>query len=346
MEEETAIAWPAPKRATIAPVFMPNWACPGRCAFCSQRIQTGSDASPKDLDKLLAEAERGLLNRPGEPPELAFYGGTFTALPEPAWRKCLDFARSARDRGLISGFRCSTRPDTLSPRRLREAREAGCRLIELGIQTFNDRALEKSGRGLRGEDNARALELCAEHDLPAGAHLMSGLPGSGPGDFVADVEKSLGLGCACLRFHPCLTLAGSPLEKLWRSGRYSPPGLSETLDLLARGLLLAQRKGTPVIRVGVAPEAGLREAVLAGPWHPALGSRAMGRAMLLAAREACTPSLKISELSLPRRARGHWLGDKGELAEAWSALGVQRERVRWHDEQKIILKLGADVPGQ
>ena len=105
--------------------------------FLSQHDQTGQQASP--LDEILARAAADLHARraQGRPPvELAFYGGTFTALAPRDLDACLDMADSLRRDGCITRFRCSTRPDRLDAALLARLRRHGCRTVELGIQSF------------------------------------------------------------------------------------------------------------------------------------------------------------------------------------------------------------------
>ena len=75
------------------------------------------------------------------PIELAFYGGTFTALPERLQMECLALAMQAKEKGIVCRVRCSTRPDALRPDRLQALRHAGLDLVELGIQSFHTEAL-------------------------------------------------------------------------------------------------------------------------------------------------------------------------------------------------------------
>ena len=149
-----AVAWPAPPRRAIVPVFLPFFGCPRRCLFCSQEAQTGRRApGSADMALLLAEARLALERRAarGLPPaELAYYGGTFTALPPEALDACLAFAQAMRGAGLAPSFRCSTRPDSVDAVVLRRLAAAGCAAVELGVQSFSDRALDLTARGYTG----------------------------------------------------------------------------------------------------------------------------------------------------------------------------------------------------
>lgn len=318
------IPWPRKRRLKIAPVFLPFLGCPGRCVFCNQEKQTGHGAASgvERARELLTECAAMLRRmKGGKPVQLAFYGGTFTGAPDNIWNMCLEFAIAMRNDGLIADFRCSTRPDKLAPARLRDLRSAGCALVELGIQSFSGAALAASGRGYGA---AQAMEACAmlrAAGLGPGIQLMPGLPGAAPDDFLRDTRLALNAGAACLRFYPLLVLAGSPLAAMWAAGRYQPLDLETAMDMLAEAWLWAMARNVPVIRMGVAPQTGLDDAILAGPAHPALGGRVIGRALYKAAARAVAG--RTCSLRLPAALQGCWRGWRGELSRRWQKLPLR-----------------------
>ncbi|MBQ9405775.1 MAG: radical SAM protein [Desulfovibrio sp.] len=314
-------------RRAVIPIFLPFQGCAVRCVFCAQDIQTGHRGSA--IMGLLAAARQTLhqrAKRQESPAELAFYGGTFTALPEEELTACLSMAAEALDRGWISAFRCSTRPDRLNAAILHRLRSAGCDTVELGIQSFARTALTASRRGYGPTCARDACALVRNADLHLGVQLLPGMPGHTPPMFLDDVAQALEAGAHMLRFYPCLVLEGTQLAALWRAGRYTPWPLKRTLNTLAHGWLAANAANVPVIRMGLAPQSGLQQAILDGPVDPALGSRVMGRGLLLAARRAlkhCHGLGQTFDLFLPEAAQGCLWGHKGELRKAWIALGLR-----------------------
>lgn len=325
------IAWPRTPRSAIVPLFMPFSGCPTRCLFCSQEAQTGHGSAWEDARLQMNRLQQSLRNG-DQPVELAFYGGTFTGLPRDRLKECLEFANRLLNQGVITGFRCSTRPDFITAEVLEELCQAGCHLIELGVQSFSARALQQSRRGYTPGQIWEAARLIREAGLALGIQLLPGLPGSDREDFLRDVQHALLCQAHVLRFYPCLVLKDTGLARQWRAGQYEPWTLSQTLNQLAQGWNLARTQEVPVIRMGLAPEKNLE--VLAGPVHPALGSRVLGLALYLFVRERLQRSTPFS-LALPRHCQGHFWGWQRELENSWLELGLRR--VTFHSADELAL---------
>lgn len=326
----------------IIPVFLPFLGCPGQCVYCAQDKQTGQDASA-GAAAVLARVD-ALLSAmspcaPGQRRELAFYGGTFTALPARDRRLCLDFLCRMRGEGRITHARCSTRPDALSPSVLQELLHYGVDLVELGIQSFDDTALALSRRGYTGHDAAAGCRAVLEAGLQLGIQLLPGMPGCRPDVFLEDVRKALASGPSCLRFYPCLVPEGTVLARWYREGSFTPWTTEETVHALGYALHLAWQAEIPVIRLSVAPEPAFDAALLAGPRHPALGAFIQAEALLVSAEEAVKRLGRAPErLILPRACQGFMYGDRGALKERWLRLGLGPDRIVF-DEHASMAEL-------
>lgn len=324
-------------RPPVFPVFLPQAGCPGRCLYCNQPAQTGQallSATDAPLSDVLARARADVLARPEAAGlvELAFYGGTFTALPAPWPERFLDLAAELRALGRVCRVRCSTRPDAVTPALLADLRARGLDLVELGVQSFQDAALAASRRGYDGATALGACRMVAEAGFSLGVQLLPGLPGmSGPEgveDFARDVAAVAGLAPGgtpeLVRLYPCLVLEGTGLAELWRAGAYAPWELPATVDALARALLSLWGAGVPAARVGLVEQAGLR--ILAGPRHPALGQMARARALFLhVSGLLATLPTPASTLYVPPRWQGEVLGQGNELAKDYAGLGLKVE---------------------
>ncbi|MDR0826311.1 MAG: radical SAM protein [Desulfovibrio sp.] len=332
---------PAGFARRILPVFLPFAGCATRCIFCAQHIQTG--LGPRTVTEALDETARQLDQAQDRgAPDLAFYGGTFTALAPRDFSLCLDFTRARLADGKICGARCSTRPDQLDAQKARALKEAGFSLLELGVQSFQDTALSLSRRGYDARVAKKACALAKANGLELGIQLMPGMPGLDTAGARGDVRAAIALAPACVRLYPCLVLAGTELEDLWRSGSYQPWELARTVDFLADALLRFQAAGIPVIRAGLADTPETVAGTLAGPRHPALGNMVRALALYKYIRNhlrGLVPKKTDAAclLTVPRRLQGDFWGHRGELAVKYAKLGLGRASVRWGDREDFVL---------
>lgn len=310
-------------RGKIFPVFIPFAGCPFQCIFCSQETQTGKGEQSvfsaiknagKDFPFFLEQVKNKTPRR-NETQEtvidIAFYGGTFTAVPEKDFALCLDFFKSckklAEPHAVTVLGRCSTRPDALAPERLEKLKNAGIDLIELGIQSFDDTVLLKSKRGYCAKQAAFACRQVLDLGFNLGIQLMAGLPAQDPDIFLNDVRKALDLTPRCLRYYPCLVPGGTGLAALFLKKEYVPWSNEMCIETLGMALHEAWLAKTPVIRLTVAPEQAFDENLLAGPRHPALGSDILSFALYILIKNAVS-DLKAScpqnsKFPLPASAR-------------------------------------------
>lgn len=324
----------------ILPVFLPFAGCPARCVFCAQDRQTGV-GNEGGVDRALERAAATLEEISACPPpggvELAFYGGTFTALPAVRREAALALFARYSAQGPVTRGRCSTRPDALdaaaSGAVLDRLAEAGLDLVELGVQSFDDGALDQARRGYDGRAAEAGCRAVTAAGLALGIQLLPGMPGVTPDVFLTDVDRALALRPACLRFYPCLVPEGTELAALWRAGRYVPWSPEETVKTLGEGLRRAWAAGVPVIRLAVAPEAAFDAGLLAGPRHPALGAEIQAEALLRTVQTVLAHLNRPPRgLSLPRNRQGCMYGQRGALRGTWLALGLPPERIRFHAE--------------
>ena len=148
-------------RTSIIPVFVPHLGCPHACVFCNQRRISGQEntATAETVREALQKAES--LPREGKR-ELAFYGGSFTAIPSERQIELLAAAKEALDEGRIDAIRLSTRPDAVNESVLARLRRYGVETVELGAQSMDDGVLLRSGRGHTAADVIRASALVKE----------------------------------------------------------------------------------------------------------------------------------------------------------------------------------------
>lgn len=257
-------------RKPILPIFVPHLGCPNHCVFCDQKRISGSSlpARASDVMQCLQEAEeKGIRGA-----QLAFYGGSFTAVPESLQRQLLEAAAPWLEKGVIGSIRLSTRPDAVDEAALKRLKEAGVDTVELGSQSMDDEVLARCRRGHSAADTVRAAALVREAGLTLVLQMMTGLPGATAEKDRATARRLAALRPDAVRIYPTVIVRGTELERLWREGKYEEHSVDGAVALCADILPLFEAQGIPVIRLGLNPTEELSggEAV-AGAYHPALG---------------------------------------------------------------------------
>lgn len=160
----------------ILPVFLPYLGCRKRCLFCNQKALAEGPPSPPSIRNFI---EASLVQFPSDKTDrekqVAFYGGSFTAIPRNDQRHYLREVRPFIDSGEIDSVRISTRPDALDEEILSFLKEYRVKTVELGAQSMIDEVLFLSRRGHRAEDTASATQSLKRWGFEVGLQLMIGL---------------------------------------------------------------------------------------------------------------------------------------------------------------------------
>ena len=273
-------------RASILPVFVPHLGCPHACVFCNQRRITGQlqPADAETVRKIIQDA--AALPQTEAKRQLAFYGGSFTAIDEAQQEELLQAAHEALERGEIDSIRLSTRPDAIDGTVLERLRRYGVETVELGAQSLDDEVLRLSGRGHSSGDVKRASEMIKAAGFLLILQMMTGLPGDTPGRCVETARRIIRLQPDGVRIYPTVIVKDTALYELWRSGQYREHTVEDAVSVCARIVPLFEQAGIPVIRLGLNPTEELSGGdAVAGAYHPALGELVKSRILLNQARK-------------------------------------------------------------
>lgn len=138
----------------------------------------------------------------------------------------------------IVGAAVGTRPDCLDDARLDMI--AALPLpevwLELGVQSAHDATLARINRGHGAAASEQAVRAAAARGLRVCAHLMAGLPGEGPDEFLSSVDWVNRLPVHGVKFHGLYVCRGTALARQWRAGGYTPLEREAYADLIARAL--------------------------------------------------------------------------------------------------------------
>ena len=259
-------------KPVTVPFFISHQGCPHTCVFCDQRVISGASGILPTAEMICAKIDLWRLTADGKPVEVAFFGGTFTALPKEIQAGLLMPLQPLRDNGTLHGVRISTRPDSIDAAHVAWLANLGVRTIELGVQSMADAVLASSGRGHSAAVSANAIDIVKSAGVKVGAQLMPGLPGDTPHSSLYSLKQVIAAGADFLRIYPTIVLKGTELARRFDAGEYVPLSFDRGVLLCKLLLQRAMQAGIPVIRLGLQADTGLdAEHIVAGCWHPALG---------------------------------------------------------------------------
>lgn len=254
----------------IIPIFVPHKGCPNDCVFCNQKKITGKTNSSINSAYVTSVIEDYLKTR-DKYSDLAYFGGSFTAIDLDLQTELLEVAYHYKKKGIFDNIRISTRPDAINDEILKIQKKYGVTIIELGIQSLDDDVLNKSNRGHSVQDSIKSSKLIKEYGFVLGHQIMPGLPGSSTEKDIETCKKSIELRPDIARIYPTLIIKETELENMYKENKYLPLSLENAANLSAYLYSLYTVNNVNVIRIGLQNTDTINEEndVLAGPFHPA-----------------------------------------------------------------------------
>ena len=132
------------KKQYIIPIFVPHLGCPNDCIFCNQKSISGQKNSitKEEAKKIIDNHLENIKEKEAEI-EIAFFGGSFTAIEAEKQEELLQVAYEYIKQGKVSSIRISTRPDCINKEVLKRLKKYKVKTIELGVQSANNYILNK-----------------------------------------------------------------------------------------------------------------------------------------------------------------------------------------------------------
>ncbi len=282
----------------IYPIFIPQQGCAYQCIYCNQFEITGTQEI--DKEKLISELNMFKLKNKGLVKEIAFFGGTFTALDPNVRIEYFNLIEPFLDSKTT--VRYSTRPDCIDTRILAESILNHVTTIELGIQSFEDNVLRLSGRNYTSKVAINAAKAIKENGIKLGVQLMPGLPGYSQESLARTISITKKIKPDFVRIYPLLVLHDTPLEQLYKKGVYNPLKLQDAVFDAVEMIDQFEEYGIKIAKVGLHSDITERDAVVAGPFHPSFGELVKGelliRKMLKEINQDCVLEISDKNISL------------------------------------------------
>lgn len=339
-------------RESIIPVFVPHLGCPHACVFCNQRRISGRERPATAEDVICAVEKAAALPHHGAKRQLAFYGGSFTAIPAVQQLPLLQAAREELRRGRIDSIRLSTRPDAIDDEILNRLEQYGVETIELGAQSMDEEVLRRSGRGHTARDVERSARLIKERGFRLILQMMTGLPGATAESDLTTAKRLAALKPDGVRVYPTVIVRDTALYQLWQAEKYQEHTVEDAVETCARLLPVFEEADIPVIRLGLNPTEELSAgAAVAGAYHPALGELVQSRLMLQAARRvlADVPPHSAVTLAVARGKTSQMTGQHRQNVQALCrefglrSLKIKETDLKGREIQILSLAISPDI---
>ncbi len=264
------------KKQYIIPIFVPHLGCPNDCIFCNQKSISGQKNSmTKEEAKKIIDTHLESIKEKEAEVEIAFFGGSFTAIEADKQEELLQVAYEYIKKGKVSSIRISTRPDCINKEVLKRLKKYKVKTIELGVQSANNYILKRTNRGHTFEDVKKASKMIRWHGFTLGHQMMVGLPESTRIDEINTAKALIKLKPKMIRIYPVLVVKNTKLEQEFKEGKYEPLSLVQAVEICKELVNMFTKKKIDVIRIGLqnTEEISLPESenseVVAGPYHPA-----------------------------------------------------------------------------
>ena len=264
----------------------------GGCTFCNARgaaaVQTlGAETVQEQVRAAIQFARE----RYGAKKFMAYiqaFSATFGPEQQPLYLELLNLFD-------FSAVSIGTRPDCLTPQAydfLTQLNERIETWVELGVQTCNDRTLQRINRGHNWAASEQAIRRLHEHGIKVAVHVILGLPGETAEDFQATADALAALPIDAVKVHNLHIEKGTALakqyselhhrdaetqrQKLQSSVPSSGAGGEKNLPLFmehdyAEHLMDFIRRMPPIIPIMRLTTDTLDDELIAPRWHMAKG---------------------------------------------------------------------------
>lgn len=264
------------KKKYVIPVFVPHLGCPNDCVFCNQKSISGQkkNITKEDAKKIIDEFLEEIKDREGEK-EIAFFGGSFTAIEKEKQEELLKVAYEYIENGKVESIRISTRPDAIDKEELKMLKKYKVKTIELGVQSANDYILKRANRGHTFADVKKASKMIRWNGFRLGHQMMVGLPESTRIDEINTAKALVKLKPKMIRIYPVLVVKNTKLEEEYNQGIYEPLSIVQAVEVCKDIVRIFANKNIDIIRIGLQNTDEItdpnndKSEVVAGPYHPA-----------------------------------------------------------------------------
>ncbi len=208
----------------------------GGCTFCN--VASFADETAQQLSVTAQLTQRATeVNRAKR--YLAYFQAYTSTYAEVEKLKAMyeEALKSADIVGLCVGTRPDCVPDAVLEL-LAHYKDQGFEIwLELGLQTANDKTLQRINRGHDFACYDRITRKARALGLNVCTHLIVGLPGDTRIDHIETMDRVIDIGTDGIKLHPLHIVDGSIMAKAWRAGRLDAISLEDYVESASEMIL-------------------------------------------------------------------------------------------------------------
>lgn len=191
--------------------------CPFSCTFCDAPQVMGKKLRRYSIPRIVQEIAQNR-DRFGTR-SFVFKDSTFSANVRWATELC----QAMIDARLGIRFRCNTRADLLPPALLSLLKQAGCEVINIGVESGDPEILRRIRKEVELSHVVDAFERCREAGIRTYATLLVGAPGETDESIRRTLAFALRIRPSLVNFHIAIAYPGTPLyEEALARGQVEP----------------------------------------------------------------------------------------------------------------------------
>jgi len=179
--------------------------CPFHCIYCLKATHSTNWVG-RSAESIVAEIEH--IIRVYKRHAFYFVDDLFTRDE----KRVLEFCRLVKEKQLDIMWRCLARVDMVSENMLREMDEAGCRMVDFGVESCDDDVLREIKKGYKYDKVVKALGWIAKTGIKTKAHMMLVLPGDTAETMFRTIDRIIYLSPDYIQFNITIPF---PATALW-----------------------------------------------------------------------------------------------------------------------------------
>lgn len=210
----------------------------GGCIFCDNNTFNPSYCDrKKTITQQLKEGKQFFSRKYPDMKYLAYfqaYSNTYDTLD--VLKRKYEEALAVEDVvGLVIGTRPDCMPDDVLDY-LETLNKQTFLIVEFGIESANDKTLQRINRGHSFETARQAIEHTAEREILTGAHVILGLPGEDATESIRQADLISSLKLNLLKIHQLQIIRGTRMAEIYEKEPFHLFSVNEYIKLIANYL--------------------------------------------------------------------------------------------------------------